>query len=76
LTDPFATLPPRLAVTLSGNNIKIAWPATGSYTLQQNSNLTTTNWMASNYSITNFNGSNSITVTPTGGNLFFRLTSP
>jgi hypothetical protein len=42
--------------------------------LQQNSNLANTGgWMTSGYTITTANGTNSITITPPTGNLFFRL---
>jgi hypothetical protein len=67
---------PLLAITRSGNSVTVSWPNTGSYTLQQNSNLATTNWIAGSYSITTINGTNSITITPPTGNLFFRLANP
>jgi hypothetical protein len=57
-------------------SVKILWPNTGSYTLQQNSNLTTTNWVTTGYSITNGFGTNFVTITPPTGNLFFRLSNP
>jgi hypothetical protein len=41
--------------------------------LQQNSNLAGGSWTTSGYSITTSNGTNSITVNPPTGNLFFRL---
>jgi hypothetical protein len=45
--------------------------------LQQNTNLAQTNgWTTSGYSITTVNGTNSITITPPTGNLFFRLSNP
>ena len=58
------------------NSVKVSWPDTGSYSLRQNSDLSSTNWMASVYSITTANGTNSVTITPPVGNLFFRLASP
>jgi hypothetical protein len=61
---------------LRPNNVKVSWPDTGSYTLQQNSDLATTNWTTSGYAITTNNGTNSITITPPTGNLFFRLSNP
>jgi hypothetical protein len=52
----------------------VSWPATGSYTLQQNGNLATSGgWATSGYSISTANGTNSITITSATGNLFFRL---
>ena len=37
---------PNLAITHSGNNVIISWPNTGSYTLQQNANLATSDGWA------------------------------
>ena len=55
----------------------ISWPDTGSYTLQQNANLASANgWTTSGYTINTSNGTNSITITPPTGNLFFRLSNP
>ena len=68
---------PNLVITHSGNNVVVAWPDTGSYTLQQNGNLANVaGWTASGYSITTANGTNSITIAPPTGNLFFRLSNP
>ncbi len=64
---------PNLVVTHSGASVTVSWPATGSYNLQQNSNLAGGTWSTSNYTITTANGTNSITLTNPGGNLFFRL---
>jgi len=50
---------------------------TGSYTLLQNSDLTSSGgWAATGYSITNGFGTNYCTVTPPAGKLFFRLRQP
>ena len=65
---------PDLTITHVGNNAIVSWPDTGSYTLQPNSNLALSGgWSASGYSVTTANGTNSITITPPTGNLFFRL---
>jgi len=65
---------PSLTITHSGGSVIVSWPNTGSYTLQQNSNLATTGgWSTSGYSISISNGTNSITITSPAGNLFFRL---
>jgi hypothetical protein len=68
-----AGLPNLLIVPNGANSVKILWPNSGSYTLQQNGNLATTNWTTSGYAITTASGTNSITITPPTGNLFFRL---
>jgi hypothetical protein len=65
---------PELTVTHSGNGVTVSWPATGSYTLQQNGNVgQPSNWVTSGFTITASNGTNSVTVTKPTGNLFFRL---
>jgi hypothetical protein len=68
---------PNLVIQYLGpDSVKVSWPDTGSYTLRQNTDLSTTNWTASAYSITTANGTNSVTITPPAGNLFFRLANP
>jgi hypothetical protein len=65
---------PDLTITHSGNSVIVSWPATGSYTLQQNPNLSAPgSWTTSGYPITTTDGTNRITITPPTGNLFFRL---
>ena len=65
---------PNLAITHSGNSVIVSWPNTGTYTLQQNSTVTSpSGWTTSGYSISTANGTNSITVPSPTGNLFFRL---
>ncbi len=68
---------PKLILVPNGpNSVQILWPNTGSYTLQQNNNLASGTWTTSLYSMTNGFGTNFVTVTPTAGNLFFRLANP
>ena len=68
---------PSLSITQSGNTVIVSWPNTGSYTLQQNNNLgMPTGWAASSYFISSANGTNSISISPPAGNLFFRLANP
>ena len=68
---------PNLTIAHSGNSVIISWPNTGSYTFQQNGNLAASaGWTTSSYTINTSNGTNSITITPPTGNLFFRLTNP
>ena len=68
---------PNLTVSfVNPNSVKVSWPNTGSYTLLQNSSVAGGGWTTSGYSITTANGTNSITITPPTGNLFFRLSSP
>jgi hypothetical protein len=70
---------PTLTITLSGNSAIVSWQDTGSFTLQQNSNLAVpAGWATSGYTVTTNNpsGTNSITLTPPAGSLFFRLANP
>jgi hypothetical protein len=64
---------PTLSITHAGNRVIVSWPDTGSYTLQQNSNLAGGSWTSSVYTITTTNGTGSITLPSPAGNLFFRL---
>jgi hypothetical protein len=66
--------PVSLVIVSAGpNSVKVLWPNVGNYTLQQNSVLTSTGWSASGYNVSTSNGTNSVTITPATGNLFFRL---
>jgi hypothetical protein len=70
---------PTLTVTHSANSVTVSWPNTGNYTLQQNNNLAAaTGWATSGFAVSTNSpaGTNSITITPPTGNLFFRLASP
>ncbi len=65
---------PKLLGTLSGGSFIVSWPNTGSYTLQQNTDLRNTNgWTTSGYSTSTANGTVSINITSPTGTLFFRL---
>ena len=70
---------PNLSIAQSGNSVMVSWPNTGSYTLQQNSNLAApAGWATSGYTVTTNSpaGTNSITIAPPTGSLFFRLANP
>ena len=68
---------PNLVIISDGPNcVQIRWPATGSYTLQENSSLAAANWVPSGFAITNGFGTNFCTIPSPAGNLFFRLKSP
>ena len=72
------SLPPAaLGITTSGSNIALSWLSPpGGFVLQQNSDLTTTNWMTvTNFStVTNFQ--NQVILASTNGNQFYRLKYP
>ena len=66
---------PALFIALAGPaTVKVSWPNIGSFTLQQSSNLAAGSWTSNSLPITLANGTNSVTITPPAGNLFFRLT--
>jgi uncharacterized repeat protein (TIGR03803 family) len=75
LNSGVPTQAPTLAVRHSGNSVIVSWPYPSSvWTLQQNTNVAKTNgWQTSGYTISNNGSTNSITITPPTGNLFFRL---
>jgi hypothetical protein len=67
---------PLLTITHSGNSVTISWPSPSTgWTLQQNSDLTTTSWSTSG-GISDNGTNKSITITSPTGNLFFRLRNP
>ncbi len=64
---------PLLSIKSALPNVILSWPASATgFTLQQNPNLSTTNWSAVGQSIVVTNGSNTVTV-PAVGSEFFRL---
>jgi hypothetical protein len=68
---------PNLTISHAGNSVIVFWPNTGNYTLQQDNNIAVSSgWTTSGYSISTSNSTNSITITPPAGNLFFRLANP
>ena len=67
--------PPTLSIASTGSNtLVISWSSLSTgFTLQTNSDLTTTNWFPASFPVSITNSTNqSITITPPG-NLFFRL---
>ena len=58
------------------STVTVSWPSPSTgWTLQQNSDLTTTSWSTSG-GISDNGTNKSITITPPTGNLFFRLKQP
>jgi hypothetical protein len=64
---------PFLTISHSGNSVVVSWPDTGSYNLQTNGNLKASGWIVFSGTVNTANGTNSVTITPPTGNLFFRL---
>ena len=73
-----ALMPPKLNALSAANNLTLSWtiPSTN-FTLQQNPDLTTTNWsMVTNVPTSNLNNlQNQVTLPAPGGNMFYRLQS-
>ncbi len=68
---------PNLSIAHSGNSVIVSWPNTASSMLQTNNNLVNVSgWNAYDGMVITASGTNSITITPPVGNLFFRLSNP
>jgi hypothetical protein len=68
---------PTLTVAHSGGSVTVSWPSSAfGFVLQQNSDLKTANWTTSGYLISTNGAIESITISSTTGNLFFRLAHP
>ncbi len=68
--------PPTLSISLTATNtVVLTWPAIWSdYTLQQNSDLTTTNWGYTTNPITQGSNEFEVIISPLVGQQFYRLT--
>jgi hypothetical protein len=65
---------PQLGIRMAEpGSANIFWPGAGNFVLQSNTNLASTNWSNFNGSVTTANGTNSVTITPATGDVFFRL---
>jgi hypothetical protein len=68
---------PTLSIQSVANGVLLSWPGWASgFQLQQNSDLTTADWIANNSPVNLVNGTNEVTITPATGTLFFRLINP
>ena len=72
------SLPPAaMGITLSGTNLVLSWPSPpGGFVLQQNADLTTTNWTAATNTPTITNRQNQVILLPANGSQFYRLEYP
>lgn len=69
--------PAALGVALSGTNLVLSWPSPpGGFGLEQNDDLTTTNWTMTTSPPVITNGLNQVILTPTAGNWLYRLIYP
>jgi hypothetical protein len=68
---------PSLTIGLAGSQVVLTWPVTTpAYRLLQNNDLTTTNWVPSTNAVTVVNGTNQVSMAPTGTSMYFLLISP
>ncbi len=68
---------PTLTIQPTTNGVIIGWPASATgFHLQQNTNLTTTNWVANTAPTNVVSGTNQVTISPAAGKTFFRLINP
>jgi hypothetical protein len=79
-TFPPPTTTPTLNISIAGKDMTVSWPsASAGWSLQQNPDLMTANWLPSGYSgygILDDGTNESLTMPPPPGNLFFRLLHP
>jgi hypothetical protein len=65
---------PNLSIAHPGSSVIVSWPDTASCTLQTNNNLgIVSGWNAYGGTVNTVNGTNSVTISPPTGKLFFRL---
>jgi hypothetical protein len=70
---------PLLTITFNSqlSTVAISWPSSATdFVLQQNSDLNSANWINTGLLITTNGMTESVTISPSTGNLFFRLNSP
>jgi hypothetical protein len=69
---------PLLHITALTPTSAFVWwlPGEGTYILQTNGVITSPNWVTYGGTITSSGGTNSVTIAPPKGNLFFRLENP
>jgi len=73
----FISLPAQTLLLTGTNTVAISWPAAiGGYALQQNSSLTTTNWVNVTNTVNLVNGQNQVIVPENSSNSFYRLILP
>ena len=74
LTGDESQSAPALTITHSGEGVVVAWPAAfADFVLQENSDLTSTNWVDVTNSVNFVGGENQVNISSLGGNNFYRL---
>lgn len=64
---------PTLSISHSANTVTVCWQNIAGWNLYQNSSLKSPSGWATSSGVTTSNGTNYLTLTPSTGNLFFRL---
>ena len=64
---------PMLYISRAANSLTVYWQNTGSWTLQQNTNVAISSGWSASSGVTTSNGTNSLTLANPSGNLFFKL---
>jgi hypothetical protein len=73
----FSIAPPSLGIGFPNNAMVISWPSPSTgFVLQQNADLSTTNWADSTLPVNDNGTTKSVSNSATAGNLFFRLWHP
>ena len=77
VTAPVVATPPTLIIGLVANNVVLTWPTNATtFTLQQNADLTVTNWTAYSGTVTTSGTNKTTTISNVVGRLNFRLIAP
>lgn len=71
-----AGLPPLYVRYAGPNSVIVYWLDTGNYSLKTNGILNGANWVNYGGPVLTVDGTNTVTITPPKGNLFFRLSLP
>jgi len=68
---------PKLTISIANNVLMVSWPSTSTgFSLQQNNQLNTTNWVTSTETVADNGTTKFITVDPALGSCFYRLFKP
>jgi hypothetical protein len=68
-----ASAPVALTIGKINNGVRISWPASSCFVLQQTSDLANPNWVNCAYPVNVSGNMKEVTISPAPGNLFFRL---
>jgi hypothetical protein len=70
--------PPSLSIVPSGGGFIVSWPSStdANFVLQQNLDMTTTNWSTNSLTVSDDGTNKSASIIPAAGSAFFRLANP